>query len=176
MRIGALFFLVASLLAAGCAAGIPVEMDYDPGQDFSSFRQYAWHDQVNAPDQLVEARIRNAIDDGLTARGYVKAESGDAPDFRVSFTAVAEQALNFDSVSPSMGYRRWGAGIGTTTRVREYTRGSLVVDVIDPAGENLLWRGASARKLPQERGPEEKDRDVMEVVSAILQQFPPQTN
>ncbi len=175
MRLVCSIIISFSLLAAGCAAGIPVEMDYAPGQDFSNFRQYAWHDQVGAPDQLVEARIRSAIDDGLAARGYVKVEPTGGADFRVSFTAVAEQALDFDSVSSSMSYRRrgWGVGVGTTTRVREYTRGSLVVDVIDSSGENLLWRGASARKLMQERSPEEKDQDVREIVTAILQEFPP---
>ena len=175
MRLVASIVIILSLLAAGCAAGIPVEMDYDPGQDFSKLRRYAWHDQVGAPNQLVETRIRGAIDDGLAARGYVRVESAGESDFRVSFTAVAEQALDFDSVSSSMTYRRrgWGVGVGTTTRVREYTRGTLVVDVIDPSGENLLWRGASARKLSQERTPEEKDQDVREIVTAILKEFPP---
>ncbi|MDJ0778341.1 MAG: DUF4136 domain-containing protein [Gammaproteobacteria bacterium] len=150
-------------------------MDYDPAQDFSSFRKYTWHDQVVAPDQLVAARIRNAIEEGLAARGYTRVGSTDDADFRVSFTAVAEQALDFDSVSAGMGYRGrgWGAGIPSTTRVREYTRGTLVVDVIDASGKNLLWRGSSARKLLQDRSVEDKDRDVREIVSAILREFPP---
>ena len=175
MRLVTSTVITLCLLVAGCATGIPVEMDYDPGQDFSDFQRYAWHDQVRAPNQLVETRIRGAIDDSLAARGYVKVELSDAPDFRVSFTAVAEQALDFSSTSASMGYRRrgWGVGVGTSTRVREYTRGSLVVDVIDSSGENLLWRGGSARKLLQERTPEEKDQDVREIVTAILQEFPP---
>ncbi len=178
MRLVASIVITLSLLAAGCAAGIQVEMDYDPGQDFSNFKNYAWHDQVSAPNQLVETRIRSAIDDGLAARGYLRVESAGDADFRVSFTAVAEQALKFDSVSSSMTYRRrgWGAGVGTTTRVREYTRGTLIIDVIDSSGENLLWRGASARKLLQERTPEDKDRDAREIVTAILQQFPPKAN
>ncbi len=178
MRFLASFVVTLSLLAAGCAAGIPVEMDYDPGQDFSDFRNYAWHNQVSAPNQLVETRIRSAIDAGLAARGYVRVESAGDPDFRVSFTAVAEQALKFDSVSASMSYRRrgWGTRVGTSTRVREYTRGTLIVDIIDPSGENLLWRGASARKLLQERTPEEKERDAREIVTAILQAFPPKAN
>ena len=175
MRIFGSIVLLMSLLAAGCATGIPVEMDFDPEQDFASLRQYAWHDRVVAPNQLVETRIREALENGLAARGFSRVEPSDGPDFRVSFTAVAEQALNFDTVSTGMNYRgrNWGTGVASTTRVREYTRGTLVVDVSDPSGEQLLWRGSSARKLQQDRSVEDKERDVREIVTAILQKFPP---
>ena len=97
------------------------------------------------------------------------------PDFRLSFTAVAEEALRVDSVATSLGYRRrgWGVGVSSTTRVHEYELGTLVIDVIDAAGERLLWRGSSERALAEGRTPEEKTADAREIVAAILQKFPP---
>ena len=169
------FVVFICLVLSGCSASIPVETDYDPGQDFSSFRSFAWHDQARAPSPLVADRIRGAIETRLTARGYSRVEPDAGPDFRVGFTAVAEQALRVDEMTSSMGYsnRRWGVGVSSRTRLEEYTRGTLIVDIIDASGENLLWRGVSARTLGEGRSPEERDSDVMEIVTAILQQFPP---
>jgi hypothetical protein len=175
MRIIHCFTLFTCLFVAGCATSIPVETDYDPGQDFSSFRNYAWHDQARAPSPLVADRIRGAIETRLAARGYARVESDAAPDFLVSFTAVAEQALRVDEMSSRLGYsnRGWGVGVSSRTRLREYTRGTLIVDIIDAGGEDLLWRGVSARTLGEGRSPEERASEVMEIVTAILQQFPP---
>ena len=169
------FVVFICLVLAGCAASIPVETDYDPGQDFSGFRNYAWHDDARAPSPLVADRIRGAIETRLGARGYARVEPDAAPDFRVSFTAVAEQALRVDEMTSRMGYsnRRWGVGVSSASRFKEYTRGTLIIDIIDAPGENLLWRGTSARALGEERSPEERASEVMEIVTAILQQFPP---
>jgi hypothetical protein len=175
MRFIHCFALFTCLFVAGCAASIPVETDYDPGQDFSSLRNYAWHDQARAPSPLVADRIRGAIETRLAARGYARVEPDAEPDFRVSFTAVAEQALRVDEMSSRLGYsnRRWGVGVSSRTRLREYTRGTLIVDVIDATGKDLLWRGVSARALGEGRSPEERAGEVMEIVTAILRQFPP---
>lgn len=169
------FVVFVCLMLVGCATSIKVETDYDPAQDFSSFRSYAWHDQVRAPNKLVADRIRGAIDTRLAARGYSRIEPNTGPDFRVSFTAVAEQALRVDDASTRLGYRHryWGVGVSPSSRFKEYTRGTLIVDIIDPTGKDLLWRGTSARALGEERSPEEKEQDVMETVTAILQKFPP---
>jgi hypothetical protein len=171
----AVYSLLACLLLTACATKIQVNTDYDPEFDFSVYRTYAWHDRVRAPDGLVEDRIRDAIDATLVAKGYARVKSTGEPDFRVSFSAVAEQALRVDTVSTGLGYRHrnWGMGVSSTSRVREYTRGTLIIDIIDPVGKDLLWRGISVRTLAEGRAPEEKTRDVMEIVTAILQQFPP---
>lgn len=175
MRLVHYFFFIICLYVSGCATSIPVDTDYDPLEDFSVLRKYVWHDQVQAPNRLVENRIQNAIDTRLAARGYHKVEVADAADFRVSFTAVAEKALRVDEVSTRMGYssRRWRVGVSSRTRVKEYNRGTLIIDIIDAAGQDLLWRGVSNRSLVEERPPEEKEQDVLETVKAILQQFPP---
>ncbi|UCH39500.1 MAG: DUF4136 domain-containing protein [Gammaproteobacteria bacterium] len=178
MRLVHCFFFIACLIVAGCATSIPVETDYDPEQDFASLQKYAWHDQVHVLDPLVGDRIRGAIDSALAALGFIRIDPGEEPDFRVSFTAVAEQASRVSTTSPSMGYRhsRWAVGDSPSHRFREYTRGTLIIDIIDPSGKELLWRGVSARSLEEGRSPEEKASDVREIVIAILQKFPPKSN
>ena len=44
----------------------------------------------------------------------------------------------------------YGSGWGsTTTTVREYTRGTLVVDVWDAKEKNLVWRGSVSSIVPE---------------------------
>ncbi len=169
------FTLIACLFISACASTIKVGTDYDPEHDFSSYRNYAWYDQVRAPNQIIEDRFRHAVEAALTANGYNKVAPGNSPQFLVSFTAVAEQAISTSSISTGMGYRRRGLGVGvsTTNRIREYTRGTLVIDIIEPGSKYLLWRGATSAALDASLTPEEKTRVVNETVAAVLEKFPP---
>jgi hypothetical protein len=83
------FTWIVCLLVSSCASTIKVDTDYDPENDFSGYQSYDWHDEVSAPNQIVEDRMRNAIELALKANAYVRVESGAAPDFLVSFSAVS---------------------------------------------------------------------------------------
>jgi hypothetical protein len=167
--------LIACLSASGCATKIQVDTNYDPQHEFSNYRNYAWYDRVDAPSQVVENRIRNAIEAALTAQGYSRVESGDQADFLLSFSAVAEQAIRPDSISSGMGYRRsgWGHSTFTAGGFREYTKGTLIIDIIEPATKNLVWRAVSSAVLYPGSSEEDKNRLVSETVAAMLDKFPP---
>jgi len=169
------FTWIVCLLVSSCASTIKVDTDYDPENDFSGYQSYDWHDEVSAPNQIVEDRMRNAIELALKANAYVRVESGAAPDFLVSFSAVSGRAIRSDSISTGMGYRRrgWGVGVSTTNRIREYTQGTLVIDIIEPGSKYLLWRGVSVQSLDANRSAEEKTQEVNAVAAAILGKFPP---
>lgn len=170
--------LFACLLVAGCSSKIQVNMDYDPEFDFSGYSNWAWHDQVRAENEIIEERFRGAIENALLANGYPKAESAETADFLVSFTAVAQSAIRADSVSVGMGYRRRGTSLGVSSRshIREYTKGTLIIDIIEPTEKILVWRGVTAQSLNLKRSPEDKTRLVREVVAAVLEKFPPGSN
>jgi hypothetical protein len=172
------FALISSILIFGCTSMVQVDTDYDPEHDFANYRSYAWHDKVVAPGQVVEKRIRHAIEAAFIAQGYSRVASGNAADFLVSFTAVAEQAIRPDTISTGMGYRQrgWGSGTSTYSGFREYTRGTLIIDIIEPDSKSLLWRGVSSAALYPSSSEEEKNQLVNETVTAILDKFPPGSN
>jgi hypothetical protein len=94
------------------------------------------------------------------------------PDFSVAYYASARQKL--DVTYWDYGYPwwpRWGPlrrpGVAMTTL---YTEGTLIVDVVDPRSNELLWRGQSKSEVSDDQ--QEYLRQVSKSVKAILERFP----
>jgi hypothetical protein len=173
-------------LASGCASPVKVSSDYDPGVDFSALTTWAW-----APDEprgeggpgnrLLTDRVTAAVERTLAARGYRQAQA--SPDFLVAFTFGAQEKLDVRS-SPNTGvyygggyrgrrggvYTGWG---GSTVDVKQYTEGTLVIDILEPGGQQLVWRGTGSARIRDEKDPEKRIQRVNDAVDRILAQFPP---
>ncbi len=150
---------------------------------------------VNSP--LLGRHIREAVDDELGRMGYRKAESG-TPDFRIAYRVIAEERARvansyryagrytYSSYYPGYyGFRFYrsrrfrpyygysGAGYGGGGYVREYLRGTLVLDIIDVRKDELIWRGWATKSLDADPRPEKVRMYVDEAVAEILEEFPP---
>ena len=86
-----------------------------------------------------------------------------------------KRSLNtFYSGMGGYGYRGWGGmgGMGTaTTTESQYTVGTLVVDIFDATGKNLLWRGIAQDELS-----DKTDKNVKKLGKAsdkLFKDFPP---
>ena len=177
-------------LAAGCASSVKVNSDYDPGADFASLKTWSWVENEPHPrgggriegNQLLTSRVTSAVERTLTTRGYPQAQS--SPDFLVAFTFGAQEKLDVRS-SPSTGayygtgyrgrrggaYTGWG---GSSVDVSQYTEGTLVIDILKPTGEHLVWRGTGSARLREEKDPEKRIQKINDAVDKILAQFPPE--
>jgi hypothetical protein len=161
--------LFALLLLAGCSP-ITVHHDYDPNEDFSTLRRWAFassptpatgsNSQVSG---LTYDRIRRAIEDQLTLKGYQKLDSN--PDFLVRTHAGAGQKLE---VEPGYGYG-WGYG----NQVQAVDEGTLVIDILSVKEKRLVWRGTGSGALDPNLDPEQRDARIRETVQKILADFPP---
>ena len=168
---------VAGLAAAlvGCS-GITYNQDYDPDASFTTLKSYSWVEAAD-PSQvdrgvapLVARRVNRAIDENLENKGYNKLESG-TPDFMVNWYVGTDQKISVSTYSTGWGYYGWYGG--TTTQVNQWTEGTLVVDIIDTKSKELIWRGWAKGALSENPSSEEVTRAVNEVISGILQPFPP---
>ena len=90
---------------------------------------------TEAPNTLVEKRIRAAVDDQLRAKGLTRVE-GEA-DLHVITHATTTTGSRLDVTSYGYGgyvgwkgFTTWTPGTGV--QVRDYTTGTLVVDLVDP--------------------------------------------
>ena len=166
---------VMMLILAGCTRSIEVSYDYDLQQDFTNLRTYAWYDRVIAPSQVIENRTRKAVDTVLYHRGFRYVEPDGVPDFRISFTAVGEPTLPVDEVSARLAYNdgAWRSPVTANAVAPKYTRGTLIIDFIEPVEGRLLWRGVGSGPLDKDRWQSQKEGDILEAARAILQQFPP---
>ena len=62
-----------------------------------------------------------------------------------------------------------GGGISTY----EWQEGTLILDIVKAADNELIWRGGASRALPSSTTPEKTDKIIKEAVSKILKKYPP---
>jgi hypothetical protein len=171
---------LAALALAGCAAQVAVTADYDRSANFAALRTYAWRpgaqQGVSDPrfdNTLLDMRVRAAVDRVLTAKGYQQAAPATTADFLVGYHAVVRQKATFQTINRWYGYRVGGRGGWPQTYVHDYDEGTLLIDIIDPASMDLLWRGTGTGVVDPQASPEKRERRINEAVNAILSKFPP---
>lgn len=189
-KFAVLVILSCSALLVACI-GIPVATDYNTKHDFASVKTYAWLEPKQkliidplVDNDLMAGRIRHAVEQQMAAKGLTKATGDTGADVFVSFHVSAKEKISVSSYHSNFGYYPYygypysgGYGYGgPSVDVRQYTAGSFIIDVVDPASRHLLWRGVSERRLKEKGTPQERDLYVNETISAILAQFPPHLN
>jgi len=172
MKLFRIFTLLSLMLTSGIAFGVNVKTDYDRSFNFGKLRTFAFEDQKR-PDgsllqrnTLVDKRIRDALIRDLESRGFRYEPSGQA-DFLIADYARQREAVEVDPIGYGMPYRwRWGWGPGVWTRY--YTQGSVVVDFIEPANNQLIWRG---RVTDTVKGLDQSEKQIDKGVDHLVKQF-----
>lgn len=169
--------LLAIHAATGCSP-FSVNSDYDTGANFSKFKTWNWFVGPGSGeaelDGLTEGRIRAALEAELPGRGLVYTTSRPA-DVHVAYHAAVSQRLETTPTTAAFGYG-WGshfAAVGTGTTVEVYDEGTLVIDLVDPASKNLVWRGTARSAVNLNATPEAREARIRQAVRRILEQYPP---
>jgi len=164
-------------------SGITVSQDYEKEYNFSGLKTFAWKPNADkaygvADNELLDNRIRTAIENTMLAKSYRLVDSYN-PDFFISYNVTVEQKITSSGVTGGVSigrssYGRYGGiGMSTGSEVRAYDQGTLLIDIIIPLGDELVWRGISTQSVSEHTSPEESTANVNETVEKILAQFPP---
>jgi len=160
MKFSALLVL-GLVLVAGPAFAQKVYIDYDKEFTTGEIKTFAWSDttetSVKEANPLLHSRIVNGIEYYLTLGG-IREDNSD-PDVYVTYHGSSEQEVSFDTDHWGYGYPSawygggyyggyghggYGGSYGTsTTTMRTYEKGTLVVDVWDAESKKLVWRGTA---------------------------------
>lgn len=167
------------LLLWGCGLRYEVRTDWDEAVDYRAFRTWDFpaepqRDTAGVLDNaLVRRRIENLLAARLEAEGLQRAPAGSAPDLRVRYWLGTRERVRVDQVGGSPFVHPWGprwGGRWTTwhrdTVVREYTEGTIVIDLVDAARDELVWRAYLAGNLEPDR-----DRMYTDLAAALEQAF-----
>ena len=170
MTIRPVAILTALVLAVPAFAGVTV--DFDKEADFTKLRTFAWMEGTPAKNELNQKRIVAAIEKELGLKGLKPAEG--VPHLYVVTHVSTDQQVVMDSTSTGMyGHSYWGGGWGTTSvNVRTIPVGTLVVDLLDGATKNLLWRGVASDTMNP--APDKVEKKINQVVAKMFSKFPPQ--
>lgn len=171
--------LLVALVLAGCAR-ITVTADHDPSANFGALHTYAWRpgpqQGVGDPrfdSTLIDKRVRAAIDRVLASKGYRAAAPGTTADFLVGYHAVVRQRTSAQTINRWYGYRVVTLPGGPGTHAHDYDEGTLLIDVLDPATMQLLWRGSGTGVVDPQASPEKREQRINDAVERILADFPP---
>ena len=185
MRIVSLLTIALVFILFSSCSSVRVSQDFDEAVDFTQYRTFGWAEaaqprsgDIQVDNQLLDRRIRNAIEQNLLSKGYTRA-SEKLPDILVAYRLTVTTRLEADTFRTGAGfggyrgYYGWG-GVGFETRIREYEEGTLVIDIGDARKDNLVWRGTGSRRVTRQPDPQETTRIVNQTVAEILKQYPPQ--
>jgi len=167
-------FAITALFLAGCST-ISVNQDYDPAYDFSKLKTFGFIPITEEAgiDQLNATRLGDAIKANLTAKAYTLSENAD---FGIALFFTKDTKTSIQSTGYGYGYgygyRGYG-GMGGSTYVTQYEEGTLVIDFVDMAKQELVWRGVGTGILDETPSVEERTEKINNAVTQILEQFPP---
>ena len=190
--------ILLTLTLAACAS-VPVKVDSDPAQDFSSYSTFSWTGKspmiANKTDHSIppvaEDRMTAALKNTLEQKGYRFVEDASAADFAVSYTIGARDKIQLESYAPRYygGYDNWTWGFpyygygynrfpmqyrSGVVEQKEYVRGSLAVDMFDVKRRSPVWHGYGSKRLSDEdllRNASDAD----ETMANMLAEFPSKT-
>jgi hypothetical protein len=178
-RLCPVILLAVAILPAATMAQ-KIRVDYEHGNDFTKYKTYKWVKIKESPDvnQIVDQRIIGAIDAAMTKEGFTKSESN--PDLFIGYQAILtrqQQLTTFtNGAGPGWGYgARWGYGWGassiSTTTSDTINSGTLVVDLMDPQQQKLVFRGIGTDTLSDK--PEKNAKKIDKAVTKIFEKYPP---
>ena len=170
-RLVSLPLLFLALVVTACSS-IETSYDYDLQADFGALKSYAWIDppQGESANELSYRRVVSSTDEVLAQKGFRLDPS--APDFLVAAHLGTESQLSVTDWG--YGYRRGPGSYGAREiEVNEYDVGTLVLDVVQAATKELLWRGTAQGTIDPGAKPEERTKRIQAAVEELLSQFPP---
>jgi hypothetical protein len=160
--------VLAGLLAAGILAAQSIQYDYDRSADFNAYKTYQWVDAGagRAANQLTDQHIRSAVDEQLAAKGLQRVDRGG--DLQVSYQAAVNQEKQFDGFGAGP---RWNGMARVTSSTIEV--GRIVVNMIDPARQQLVWSGAAEKTLDVKKDPDKNYRNLQKTMNKLFKNYPP---
>jgi hypothetical protein len=169
-----LSILLFALVLVSCGS-LKTTVDYDKSVDFGKYKTYGFSAEANQlpVNDLVRKRIFDAIHSALQSKGLKEAEK---PNLLVDLGVKTEEKQQTSANSVNMGGfygRRWGFGTGfSTTQVNttNYTEGTLVINLVDAAKQELVWMGSGTATVTEKSIQQDK---IEAAVTKILAKFPP---
>jgi Domain of unknown function (DUF4136) len=147
-----------------------VYVDYNHAIDFSKFKTYAWGQGANPnaiQDSILLQSAQNEINSQLSAKGLQMVQESQNPDLVVVLSSGLKQETSYNAWGT--GGWRWGGGMASISPETSDV-GTLVVDIYDANGKQMVWRGISQKTLSTKGSKNEKE--LNKAIDKMFQQYP----
>ena len=179
--LGAWVVPILALLLAGCASGPRIVTNSDPAANWSQYRTFGFFQPLGTDryafrtitsNQLIASTKRE-----MEAAGFTFAEAG--PDLLINFVISTRETIQTrpsSSASVHHGRGRYGTWSGwsasmSTTEVVQRTEGTLGVDIVDRARNQLVWEGAATKRVTSSTL-QNQEQVLDQALADIFAQFP----
>ena len=166
------FAALAALLVTGMAFGQQTTFNYDRTTNFAPFKSYKWVpiDGAKHPDQITAGNITTIIDELLAAKGFVKKDA-DPVDLFIGYGTTTQDQQMITGYGGGMGFR-FGGGMGMA-ETSTIQNGTILVDVYNPNGKLLVWRGTVTETLDPSSNADKNYNKLKTALTKMLKNFPP---
>jgi uncharacterized protein YceK len=168
-----LLIVIQAILLSACASGPTIVANTNPGTDFRVFQTYNFFqplgtDRAGGARTPLSTRLMAAMEGEMDQRGLTRSAS---PDLMIDFTVSAVDRVDVRSTPSHTVHRsHWNRGFSTwpsySTRVRQYTEGSLIIDLINPRSNSLVAEGAASSRISDSNFTQQQIDDVVAQVMA----------
>ena len=174
-------FRIRSLagLTALVACGPSVTTDYNEAIPIPVAATYEWIGTANMngsdpviSNDIVHARIQNAMEAQMAAKGYKKVSNDANAQFYLRYYLGTQTQTSYTTTTmgagPGYGWG-WGGGMGvSTTQPIETTQGNVIVDLVQMGTNTLVWRGTMTGDMSNQAPTQEKVNNATAKVMAGL--------
>ena len=175
--------LSVAVLLAACASGPTVVTNKDPDADFANFRTFNFM-QPLATDRgdtrtIMSTHLIAAATSEMETLGFQRADND--PDLLVNFFVSTQERLQTRTTpnvraSTHHRSRRYGTWRGysmsaSTTTITQTTEGTIAVDVVEVARNQLVWEGAASGRVTDSTR-QNLEETVNSAVADIFAKFP----
>ena len=170
-------FLIASLLFSACS-GLKISQHYDEEADFTKPKTFFMLPTSPSVDIKVnrydKELLLRSIAEEMKARGYTQQEANG--DLSVNMFLIIDDKTGITNYTSfyTMGgwgyYYPFGYGYGGGNYQYTVTKGTLIIDVFDHKGKNLLWQGVGIKTVSDDQ--RERQKNIPRVIEKIFWKYP----
>lgn len=166
--------LATGLMIGGCSAMVETNTDFSPDYHYRDLKTFMWSPDLKRPaehpqvvSKVIDTEIRRAVETTLAQRGFKQVDAPPA-DMHLYYGATVTREMTGNSMCDHYGYAPLPEIPDKT-----YPRGTMIVDIVDPATRALIWRGTGAANYAAARS----EREMLIKIAArdLLTRFPPKT-
>ena len=173
-----LLSMVWIFYSISCSPTIKTGYDYDTKEDFARFKTF---DYLTFPDnsqmnEFVLKRTKYYLNQELDSKGLQ--QSSENPELLIAIHTRVRSKVQVANMgyayAPQMRYWSSYGYFGTYGwEVREYQKGTLVVDFVDAQEKEMVWRGVADGSIPEIPQTEKIERIVKQAVKEMMKNYPP---
>ena len=184
-----LLALLANVAVPSAAPKVKIRTQWDKTFSFKNLKTWDWHADGAGEVKLMTTQtemerskewhatldpiITAAVEKELSARGFARKPGG--ADFIVNYyvlTLPGTASNEMGQFLPSVAEYGLPPIPRTTTMLRAFERGSLVLDVTSPALKSVVWRGIAETEVDRDLTDANRKARIEKAVQDIVKKLP----